>query len=308
MSAATFITNTTPGAPVLSGSEGSLSALFRYLAPVLGWDIIFDSGLVIVIQPQPYRAGQALLYRVDDRTARGGSAPRVAQISAYESMSNIDTGSGLIGPVYIHKSYYANTTGYSYNIAGDQYGFFIQAQCYYAAGANPAPISISYLGFLNPLLVSDIPICALFADYVDGISKGGGNMIYANPASSVSRGGLFIHKSRSGSLNIAVANYSSGAMDLDTHAMGSTGKSTAYDNTGLKYLPSLGYTLGAKIYTNDGAAYSVSGVVPAMAPQSSETEGFTCYNTINCGESGGTYGGAWNYGRLLIPNDESFRP
>lgn len=116
MAAPIVIKHTDSGVPQLSGAEGTFASILRYAAALLDWDIPFDSGTKIVLRA---KTGQRLFYRVDDRSARGGNAPYSAKIEAYESMSDIDTGSGYVGPVYCTKSDAANTDSRAWLISGD---------------------------------------------------------------------------------------------------------------------------------------------------------------------------------------------
>lgn len=116
MAAPLVIKSTDANVPVLSGTEGSLAAIFRYAAPLLNWDIVFDSGAKIVIRA---KTGLKLLYRIDDKATRSATAPRVASITAYESMSDIDTGSGLVGPTFIVKSTVADGSARPWLISAD---------------------------------------------------------------------------------------------------------------------------------------------------------------------------------------------
>lgn len=142
MAAPIVIRSTDLGAPVLSGVEGSLSAIIRYAAPLLGWDIIFDAGTKIVIRA---KTGSRLFVRIDDTLARGGLAPRFAEVRAYESMTDIDTGLGLVGPSYLTKSYDVNTTPREYLIVGD--GTYISMVNAFRGATWAAIVYGGYWGF-----------------------------------------------------------------------------------------------------------------------------------------------------------------
>lgn len=193
-----------PGVPTLSGTEGSLSALLRYAAPLLGWDIIYDSGLIIVIRPKSYKGGQQLYYRFDDRAARGGVAPRIAKVQAYESMSGIDTGVNLVGPTYVHKSYYTNTTAQPYRIIGDQYGMYLFMPTVY--NNTTTPTNVHYFGFSNAIFNTQVPVCIVGGSSdsaaIDGYSMIGYEyMLISDPLSSYATNRLYIHRDTQGSLN-----------------------------------------------------------------------------------------------------------
>lgn len=300
MSAATIIKSTDANVPVLSGTEGSLAALIRYIAPRLGWEIMFDNGPVIVIRPQSYKGGQALLYRFDDRAARGGAAPRVAEVRAYESMSDINTGGGLVGPVYLHKSYYANTTGYTYSVIGDTYGFFINSYLYKSGSVDGEPLSVAYCGFCNMFYSNDIPKCLLFADSVDGPSYGSKMMLHS-PGSYGGSSGLYLHRNRAGVLNVTVSVQAASVMDIEGHAIG-TYRSTAEWNSS-KAWPS-DKVIVAPIYINDGAPYSICGILPAYSRQSSL---YTGYQQLS-GWDGISVSAGYEAGNILVSLGDDFRP
>lgn len=301
MSAATVLTSAMSGMPVLSGTGGSLAALIRHIAPILGWSIEFDNSTdIIVIKPQSYGGGQALFYRIDDRAARGGAAPRVAEVRAYESMIDINTGAGLVGPVPVHKSYDANTTGYPYTIAGDQYGFFLNSNLYKAA-FEEAPTALSYIGFLNRLRDTDAPVCAVFGDSADGVSSGS-FMVYQAPPITTGKAGLFVHRSREGVLNTQVALRSGGVFEIDGHGIGTERSNTSFFE--YKQLPE-DEVIAAPIYVNNGSAYSIQYVLPAAALQSKLSTG---YNATFYGFNGVSISTGYDVGKLAVPLDGSFRP
>ena len=301
MSAATVLTSAMSEMPALSGSGGSLASLIRYIAPILGWSIEFDNSTdIIVIKPQSYGGGQALFYRIDDRAARGGAAPRVAEVRAYESMSDINTGAGLVGPGYIHKSYYANTTGYLYTIAGDQYGFFLNSNLYKSA-FETTPTALSYRGFLNRLRDTDAPVCAVFGDSADGVSLGS-FMVYQAPPATTGKAGLFVHKSKEVVLNTKVALRSGGVFEIEGHGIGAVNLGTSF--TVYKPLPE-DEVIAAPIYVNNGSAYSIQYVLPAVSLQSKLSTG---YNATLLGFNGLSINQGYDVGKLAVPLDGSFRP
>lgn len=254
MSAATVITSAMPNVPVLSGTEGSLAALIRYIAPILGWEIMFDNGPVIVVRPQSYKGGQPLLYRFDDRAARGGAAPRIAEVRAYESMSDIDTGAGLVGPVYIHKSYTSDTASRRYYIIADQYGMLLATphvnQWVYTVAQGHA-----YLGFLNAYS-DEIPVCSLFGN--GDADSSFGYMVYQPEITASSKAFCFEHKNRSGQVNIPVAVFCP-AYQRSNYAFGNANDTTAYP----AYVPGNECAIG-RPFVNDGSVYTCRGEIPGM--------------------------------------------
>lgn len=301
MSAATVITSSMPNVPVLSGTEGSLAVLIRYIAPILGWEIMFDNGPVIVVRPQSYKGGQSLLYRFDDRAARGGAAPMVAEVRAYESMSNINTGAGLVGPVYVHKSHTADSVARTYVIAGDQYGFYLQSNFCNSSNSPGTPV-ISYIGFNIPV-TDEIPICVLFADAKDfsAAATGTGFLLNASPATG-SVAGAYIHKNKSGTLNTAVA-VMGGCFDIQGHAIGCEYITSGWEEGNKKPLPS--GSAGVRLKINDGKAYTLGGFLPGYSRQSySYGPAFSEISGFAMGD------GFYSYMKssIIIPLSEDFRP
>lgn len=256
MSAATVLTSAMAGMPVLNGTEGSLAALIRYIAPILGWSIEFDNGPVIVIRPQSYKGGQALCYRIDDRAARGGLAPRTAEIKAYESMSDINTGAGLVGTIYIQKSYTANTTANAYEICGDAYGFYIHSCKVYASALPTKAEVIAYIGFSDPIL-SDAPICVMLGQS-DSTSLGTGYLsacAVLRDASIASTPNCFIHKNMAATLGVAASLIINGGPHPVNKSF------SHYYNTMPAYDGNLVY---GKPYCNDGSAFSFNSYLPGL--------------------------------------------
>lgn len=265
MSAAMVLTSAMPGMPILNGTGGSLAGLFRHIAPILGWSIEFDNDTdIIVVRPQSYSGGQALFYRIDDRAARGGLSPKTAEIRAYESMSDINTGSGLIGPVYIHKSYYANTAAQKYYLIGDQYGFYLVTNPLDPNSYQNAAWTPHYLGFLNKAMSDDIPVCVLFG------SPDEQNFNYISLASIPSSSGfstMKLHKNRAGTLNVSTAQVSGSGITPEGYALG-TRHYKAGTNTavliGLPTYPYLGTALYSRPFVKDGSSGTISGYLPGL--------------------------------------------
>lgn len=317
MSAATVYKSTDANAPVLSGTEGSLIALLDAVlvdgygdkAP-LGWTKVFSGTGKAVYQPQAYGGGQAILYRVDDTASRGGYAPKVARVDGYESMSDVDTGTGHVGPVCCHKSYYANSTSRIWMVIGDAYGAYI------FTSVTDANYNISvvpqYLGFLNPVRSGGVPVCGLFGE-IDGL--GGRNQIfYLRSGSVASSAYCFLHKSLSGALNIPCAVYAGTGAGLENAISGSATSTLPAYATG-----------GEMVYSapviNDGAAYTVHSHFPGIyAPQHPAAGDFPFSetgDTVAVEIDGRTLQSKWvwgvasgsaNTGAVLIDLGEGFRP
>ena len=195
MSAATVLTSAMSGMPALSGTGGSLAALIRHIAPILGWSIEFDNSTdIIVIKPQSYGGGQALFYRFDDRAARGGAAPRVAEVRAYESMSDINTGAGLVGPVYISKSPTNDAVTRSWHVFGDAYGFYAGTHSANTTYPDGIPVNWHYFGFVNGV-VNAVPICVMIGcgDLTGNVDYVISGMLYATSDSTGSLSYMYAH-------------------------------------------------------------------------------------------------------------------
>lgn len=258
---------------------------------------MFDNGPVIVIRPQSYKGGHALLYRFDDSAARGGSAPRVAEVRAYESMSNISTGAGLVGPAFLHKAFYNTIQSSPYTIIGDQYGFYIATFDYTIFGYSPnMTTSANYFGFNIPI-GDNLPICLLLADGVDGIAQGG----YIGYNAMVGVGGypgLYAHKNLSGQINIQVACMG-GVFDLKGEAIGCNLTDTWTETK----FPSSSIVIASPIYVTDGQGCSIGGRLPGFSRQSQIISG---YINIYIRVQGNNYAKHW--GHILISISEEFRP
>lgn len=259
MTVAIVVTSAMPNVPVLSGTEGSLVSLMRYLASALGWDIIYDANNKIVIRPQPYKNGQALFFRINDRADRGGSAPRVAEIRAYESMSDIDTGAGLVGITFIHKSYYASTAAQKYYVIGDSHGFFFSGNAYRTITYDANACCLHYFGFLNRYLSSDIPVCGLFGNRdgaINGVTTPNFLVLQACTVASVRDS--YIHKNRTGLLGIACAAIAASSHQIAGRALSSL-EDVYWFSDGY-----MGQCICSAPYVNDGAVNTISGLLPGF--------------------------------------------
>lgn len=268
MSAPIVIKSTDSGVPVLSGTEGSLAALIRYIAPLLGWSIIYDGGTVIVVQPQSYKGGQALLYRFDDRAARGGAAPRVAKVEAYESMSDINTGSGLVGPVYQAKSSTADSTSKLWRVIGDAYGFYLFT-IKQTGGSLINPTNAFYYGFANGLLPNDLPPC-IMAGCDDSVGTYALSRLGAvGTAISTAFDFVYAHKDRSGALNKKCAFVSAGSLAvISSSAVIAISTSWPTNSTSPTYTklpyPFNGQLLYYPVYMNEGVANTLLCSLPGF--------------------------------------------
>lgn len=139
-----------PGAPVLSGTAGALvDVLDKCLvqgygskAPA-GWEIVFTGTHKRVYRPA---VGLRFFYLVDDSAARSSTAPRVATVQGFESISNIDTGTGPFPSTAAPwlKSVSADSTARPWVIIADAQGVYysprydgLTSVCTYAGDGVP---------------------------------------------------------------------------------------------------------------------------------------------------------------------------
>lgn len=150
MAAPEVIKSSDSGAPVLTGVEGSLVALLdATIVAMAGWTKLFSSTGKAVYQPP---LGDRQLYRVDNSAANGvGTIYSV--VKCFESMSDIDTGTGLWHTGYVQNASEANTNPVDYILIFDAYGFYIATKTTYA-GYPATHYQICYYGDYIPI-VSD---------------------------------------------------------------------------------------------------------------------------------------------------------
>lgn len=139
-----------PGAPVLSGTAGALTEVLDrclvlgYGSKVpAGWEIVFSATHKRVYRPP---AGRRFFYRVDDTAGRSSTAPRVATVQGYESISDIDTGAGPFpnSAAPWLKSITADSVSRSWLIVADAQGLYFSPRpdsssniCMYAGDGVP---------------------------------------------------------------------------------------------------------------------------------------------------------------------------
>lgn len=119
----------------------------------LGWAREFNGTNISV-----YRApeGERAWLRVDDTLAQ------YSTINAYEDMTNIDTGTGMIGPVYWKKSNQANTTIRNWILIGTKRSFYFCA-AWHSAFVNAH--GQNFFGDYISLKANDTGHVALMGDH-----------------------------------------------------------------------------------------------------------------------------------------------
>lgn len=120
--------STDVGAPVWNGQPGSaINVLSGCLVTGFGgntpagWSMPFSGADKAVFKP----AIGGGYHRWDDGTARGGSSPRVASVSVYETMTSVDSGVGLVFSGYQMKSNSVDTSAHGWVVLADEGSFYL---------------------------------------------------------------------------------------------------------------------------------------------------------------------------------------
>lgn len=154
--APTVIKWTDPNVPVLTRSASSLIGVLDYCLPLRGWEKVFSEPGKAV-----YRAGtgERKLYRVlNDGSFYYNSTTYQychAKVTAYDSMSGIDTGSGQWAENYVCVSMSGTAVARPWICIVDEKGFWIitfPAQVASGGAMNTYACSPSYFGETIPAL------------------------------------------------------------------------------------------------------------------------------------------------------------
>lgn len=120
MAAPTVIKSTDDDTPIMNGVIGQAIVFFdEILVNRLGWTKEFSGTNKAVYRPA---SGLRLFYRINDA---GGFLGAKFTIQTYESMSDVDTGSGAGQVVYYYKSGDATTTARAWIVIGDSAGLHL---------------------------------------------------------------------------------------------------------------------------------------------------------------------------------------
>ena len=127
MAVPTILSNTSPGAPALTGQVGGLYDVVKWALPQLGWSIEFDNGSSKIALSNSAVHGTGDVLRFDDDNANHDGDARSCNVRSYSSMSDIDTGTDEIGDSgwLITKSLTADTTQRTWVIIGDDVSFWL---------------------------------------------------------------------------------------------------------------------------------------------------------------------------------------
>lgn len=133
MAAPTIIKSSDTGVPLLTRTEGAFIAVLDHCLPQRGWEKVFSSGTAKAV----YRPsiGDRYYYRIlNDNTVYHSNSSyyyTVCRISIYETMTDINTGSGLLVEYYIHLAGYTAANTYWIMIF-DETGFYFLSNVYSA--------------------------------------------------------------------------------------------------------------------------------------------------------------------------------
>lgn len=175
-------------------ASGSISV--RY-APVGGWEEVFSKTNVSVIRSAD-ATGSRMFLRVDDT---GTTAARVV---AYESMTDVDTGTGsfptaaqMSGGGYWHKSGSANATAVKWKMFGDSKAFYVAIASGSSASASNDGAPLRGFGDMVALAPGGDPwSVSVSVSGSSATSQNGG--FEHNMASNLNSGGIFQARSVSG--------------------------------------------------------------------------------------------------------------
>lgn len=145
------------GAPALTGTTGSLYNVLKWALPQLGWTIEFDDGSSKVAFKNSGVSGSGSFIRVNDSAANHASTEVKAEVSAFESMSDVDTGSGKIpttGERYWPKSHTEDLTERDWFIFGTD-SFFIFLG-YNGGSADAEGFRLAFAGDIKSYLALDV--------------------------------------------------------------------------------------------------------------------------------------------------------
>lgn len=113
----TIVNQVDDAGPLLTNGAGSLYSIFKQFADSLGFDLPFDDPSKSTLVMRARVGNRYFVKIVDDATHHAGSNDTNAFIQTFESMTNIDTGTGLLSEGYFQKAH--NTTDRQYTIASD---------------------------------------------------------------------------------------------------------------------------------------------------------------------------------------------
>lgn len=216
-------------------------------------------------------------------------------------MSDINTGAGLVGPVYIHKSRTADTVARPYAIFGDSYGFHLFGD---VCGQYPADmVTRNYLGFCHKF-TSSSGVCGLFG-HTDAYGPLGQGDFLRQPSIAASAG-CYMHKDEAGTLNRNVAVYlNSCKQPYETISAGYSTAMPVWNDGDLLYMGRqvIGNGTAASAYCYfPGLFYPLHKALQAgLATQDKAIDNYRYYTVY------GNNIGTANIGGVLI-DVENFRP
>lgn len=249
------IQSTDIGAVRFTGTEGGAIPVLDYiLVTKLGWSKEFSGLNKAVYRPS---SGNRLFYRVDDTRLLNYQGSRKYKITIYESMSDVDTGSGASTSFYLYKSNTVDTTQRDWIAIGDASGVYIRSS--YGSG-NDLSKELSYIGDGIPLFSNDFWFSIITGRLSDDYYVS--NFGYLTQPTAVSSVEHCICTCRS--LNGSVGSVNCGLMPgggllVGGNIMGTTGSLPASMN-----YPVDGKLMYTRPLLNDGRAQSMRGYFPGL--------------------------------------------
>lgn len=147
MAVPTVLTNASPGAPALTGQDGSLYSVLKWALPILGWTLEFDDpgNFRAAFRNSPLGTGNFL--RLADQAVDHDGDQRMANVRSYATMTDADTGQDEVGASnwMVLKSFTADTTPRTYIIAGDDKSFL-----FCPGSGNVENLQYFYFGDIAP--------------------------------------------------------------------------------------------------------------------------------------------------------------
>lgn len=268
MPAPTVIKWTDANAPVLNNATGRAIELWDFITSKLGWTKEFSGLNKAVYRPS---SGTRKFYRIDDTVSGTYQGTYKFKISTYDSMSDIDSGAGLVGPCWCYKSWngggVVNSDAKPWFAIGDGAGFLLITKPFptYIKGEI---MELNYFGDGIPLFSSDQQFAVITGPTTDVIATS--EMLLLNNPLSASSAKASIRASRNIDVslsNVAGCLMTNGGLHVGM-VMGTKGPVYPYD----------GKLLYSRPLVNDGAAYSMRGFIPGLySPEHSSglTDGAT---------------------------------
>lgn len=258
MAAPIVIKSSDSGTPVVNAVLGQMIVFFdEILVNRLGWTKVFSGENKAVYSPA-VAIGNKLFYRINNSADTVASGVRRFSITTYESMSDVDNGTGASVPLFTYISGDTSTTAREWEIIGDGYGFhFLVKPLFY----GDTYWQWAYFGEGIPFFSDD-----MWFSIITGSTTNNSNEVYSLALTYRNGSGgiddIRVGRRRSGDINsIGITSLfcTAGATWYD-RPLGTNYNSFAY--------PTDGKLLYTRPYLNDGAAKTLRGIIPGLyAPE-----------------------------------------